>query len=161
MKGSREILERATEAPRLVSLARLCLSRALARCGQLAEAEREARVAIAAAPNDAVRMYAHAVVADVLVATRRFEEARVLSSEAVTILDKLGVLLVGDLLALIVQAEALEGTGDHEGARRAITRARRMFDKRRAFLSENARAVFDAHSPDARRLFEVETRLAG
>ena len=143
-----------------MTLAHLCLARALVRQGKLEEAEHEARAGIESPPSAVVRMYAFAVFADVLLALRRFDEAREASNEALSILRTLATLAVGDLFSLIVRAEVLEAAADVDGARRAIVEAWSMFQARRAFLMDDtARAMFDTQSPDVGRLTESYTRI--
>jgi tetratricopeptide (TPR) repeat protein len=161
IQGSRDVLRRAEiEAPRLMTLAHLCLARALVRQDKLEEAEHEARAGIESPPSAVVRMYAFAVFADVLLALHRIDEAREASNEALSILRTLATLAVGDLFSLIVRAEVLEAADDVDGARRAIVEAWSMFQARRAFLMDDtARAMFDTQSPDVGRLKESYARI--
>jgi ATP/maltotriose-dependent transcriptional regulator MalT len=163
ISGSRDVLLRAeVEAPRLMTLAHLCLARALVRQGKLEDAEREARLGVERPPSAVVRMYAFAVLADVLLARGRIDEAREASNEALTILRTLATLAVGDLFSLIVRAEVLEAGSDIDGARRTIVEAWSMFQARRAFLmNDTARAMFDTQSPDVRRLRKTYARIVG
>ena len=161
IRGSREVLLRAEiEAPRSMSLAHLCIARSLVVPDHVDEAESEARLGIRHAPTAVVRMYAHGVLADVLLHAGRIDDARVASDESLAILRGLATHAVGDLFVLVVRAEILEAAGDLVGARATITEARMTFDTRRAFLRDDAsRNLFDTKSPDATRLHEVRARL--
>jgi len=161
LEGSREVLRRAeVEAPRSMALAQLCIARVLLARGELGEAERHARLGIDDAPTDVVRLYAHAVLADVLLRAGRLEDARASTGASMTILHALEMYAVGDVYALAVRAEVLEGLGDFDGARESIREARATFDARRAFLRDDAaRAMFDARAPEATRLRAIEARL--
>jgi eukaryotic-like serine/threonine-protein kinase len=160
IRGSRAVLARsAVEAPRLVALAHLCIARAMIG-GDVAEAGREARLGIETAPTDVVRMYAHAILAEVLLAGGRVDEAKVSSSEALDLLRKLGTLAVGDLYAHVIRAEVLAASGDVAAARETVERATAMFESRRTFVhDDDGRAMFDARSPDAQRLMATRARL--
>ncbi len=163
IRASREILARAEiEAPRLMALAHLCIARAALRQGDRDRAEHEARAGVAAAPMAPIRMYAHAVLADVVLALGQVDDAITESDRALALLTELGnVLIIGDLYAFVVRAEALHSKGDVEAARKVLARAQRMYDERRAFLrTDAARATYDAHCPERDRLLAATARLA-
>ncbi len=161
LAGSREALKRAEiEAPRSMSLAHLCIARALLARGELDEAESAARSGVERAPTAVVRMYGEGVLVDVLRHRGRLEEARAASDRALAILRGLATHAVGDMYMLTVRAELLETVGDLEGARAAIAEARETFEARRSFLPDDeSRAIFDTQSPDATRLHEASRRL--
>jgi len=162
IRGSREALAKAQiEAPRSMSLAHATIARALLGLGRAAEAEADAREAATAAPTPVVKMYATAVLADVLLALGRIDDARRESDDGFARLQTIASHAVGDLLTLVVRAEVLEAAGDREGAREAIALAKKTFDARRAYLGDDAaRAVYDAHAPESKRLLRVFERLA-
>jgi tetratricopeptide (TPR) repeat protein len=161
VERSREVLARAKiEAPRSMALAHACCARALLALGRAEEAEPEARTAVDRAPTAVVRIYAQAVLADVLLGCRRIEE-RAASNDALALLRTFGTHVVGDVYTFLVRAEILEADGDPEGARETIVEGRALFDERRRLLPDDAaRATFDAWTPDAKRLLAAHARLA-
>ncbi len=162
IRGSREVLRRAeVESPRSVALAHGTLARAELALGEGALAEREAREATRLAPTPVVRMYATAILADVLLAGGRLAEARSVSNEAVARLRTIASLAVGDLFALVVRAEVLEADGDPEGARETIRETKALWDGRRAFLTDGAaRDIYDRYAPESQRLLAAFGRLS-
>src|SRR5262249_40387187 len=106
--------------------------------GELVDAELEARAALAVLkgvpPTYAV---ACAVLAGVLLQKRAPREALGVASEAIGLLESLGGLEEGEALVRLVHAEALNATGDAEGARVAIRAAQARLDARAARLRES------------------------
>ncbi len=135
---------------------RVYLSRILAKGGDAAGAEQEARAAadlLVAVPP--MRPYAFAALAEALALQAREEEALAAAREAMDQLHALGgVVEEGEALVRLTFAEALRTAGDEVGARDAITRARdRLLERagpigdpmlRQSFLegvSEHARTL--------------------
>lgn len=151
---------------RMEASSRTYLAKILRRVGDLAAAEREARLAVdllGATPP--LRAGALAVLADVLLAAgpERRAEALELATRARADLDAIGRLEEGESLVRLVHAEALAANGRQDEARRAFTeagdrlveRAHRIADGewRRSFLHvvpENARTLERAAAGGAR-----------
>jgi hypothetical protein len=137
----------------------LCIARCMLACGDEG-AEAEARFGVDHAPTSVVRMYSYAVLADALHAAGKVTEARSASNESIALLRTIGSLAVGDIYSFIVRAEVLEKDGDPDGALDAIREGKALWDSRRAFLkTDEARALYEAWSPDAARLRETYARL--
>jgi tetratricopeptide (TPR) repeat protein len=137
------------------SAARSYLAEIQAGLGQIEEAEREARQAVvlaSAAPG--LQCYALAVLAQVLLARDRAEEALEHAQQAMSLLTELGGVEEGEALVRLSLAEALRANGASERAREAIRAARDSVlaaaasiddpERRRSFLEnipENARTL--------------------
>jgi tetratricopeptide (TPR) repeat protein len=123
--------------------------------GELDDAEREARTAIAVLksvpPTYAV---ACAVLASTLLQKRAPREAIGVASEAIGLLESLGGLEEGEALVRLVHAEALNATGDAEGARVAIRAAKARLEERAVRLRESPlKATFLEAIPEHARTF--------
>jgi tetratricopeptide (TPR) repeat protein len=141
--------------PRIEGGSRLYLAMIHEERGELEDAEHEARTAMdAARAIPPTRAVACGVLAKVLLARGRNDEALEAASEAMGLLESLGGLEEGESLVRLVHAEALYATGDREGARIALEaaaqrlteRASKLRDPelRRSFLErvpENARTM--------------------
>ncbi|MFO0586480.1 MAG: protein kinase [Polyangiaceae bacterium] len=138
---------------RMESVSRVYLSSMLARTGDLASAEREARLAVETAPAPPLRAHALAALSQILLSRGRRDVAFTFAAEAKAILDQLGAIEEGESLVRLAHAEAALETGQkdaHEAAADArehlLARAAKIADPalRRSFLEnvpENARTL--------------------
>jgi tetratricopeptide (TPR) repeat protein len=142
---------------RLESGARVYLSNILAELGEIDRAEAELRIALEMAQRP-MRPQILACLGQVLLARIRPAEALLAAREALDVLEGLGGVEEGESLVRLTFAEALTATGDHDGARTAVRRAReRLLARaekisdpavRQSFLErvpENARTLALAH----------------
>jgi hypothetical protein len=113
---------------RMATLSRVDLTAILAREGDLAAAEREARATLEhlaqVAGHARLRPMALASLARVLAARAGREEAALLAAEAAALLDAFGSVEKGEALVRLVHAETLDACGEPAQARVAIARAR-------------------------------------
>jgi len=137
------------------SQARAILAHVLFRRGEFAAAEREARVTLERLIFLSVdKVAAMATLAAALLAQGRAAEALAVAAEAMTRYAALGAFGFRGASARLIHAEALEATGDHAGACRALSTARERLrvqaakigdlTVRRGFLEdlpENARTL--------------------
>jgi hypothetical protein len=125
----------------------------LARAGDVAGAEREARAALEALVDvPPVRMWTLSVLAQNLLDQKRIEEARAASNEAMTIMQTLGHVDEGEILCRRVHAELLALT-DKTAARAAIDdAAKRLLDRAARIRREDWRAAYLAIPDHARTL---------
>jgi tetratricopeptide (TPR) repeat protein len=133
----------------------------LARAGDVAGAEREARAALEALVDvPPVRMWTLSVLAQNLLDQNRTEEARAASNEAMTIMQTLGHVDEGEILCRRVHAELLALT-DKTAARAAIDdAAKRLLDRAARIRREDWRAAYLAISDHARTLDLARTMRA-
>jgi len=138
--------------PRLTGASRVYLSRILLAAGDAAAAEAEARkVTTAAASPPPLRASGLASLTRALLAQGRAGEAVVAAAEAVGLLASLGAVEDFEALIGLAHAESLFASGDHTGARAAITEACRRVLARAARLREPARTRFLEAVPDNAR----------
>jgi tetratricopeptide (TPR) repeat protein len=155
---------RALGDPRMEGVARMYLAEIAYLSSDLDVAEQEGRAACAAlevAPP--LRAAALAVLARVLLALRRTDEALTTASEAHGILESLGGIEEGESLVRLVHAEALAASGDHGAFSAAIHSARERLMARADRISDAAwRARFlDGVRDNARTLaLTTEVRRA-
>ncbi|HWN69453.1 MAG TPA: AAA family ATPase, partial [Haliangium sp.] len=113
---------------RMATLSRVDLAAILAREGDLAAAEREARASLehlAQVPGHArLRPMALAGLARILAARGNREEAALLAAEAAALLEAFGSVEKGEALVRLVHAEMLDAGGEPAQARVAIAQAR-------------------------------------
>ncbi|WP_437315888.1 protein kinase domain-containing protein [Sorangium sp. So ce385] len=110
---------------RLEGNTRVYLARVLRHAGEPAEAEAQARRAVAVlAGAMPPRAMAKAALAEVLLTRGQAAEALAEAREARELLASLGKLEEGEAMIHLAYAEALEATGDHAAARVTITEAR-------------------------------------
>jgi tetratricopeptide (TPR) repeat protein len=108
---------------RLQCSAHCCLSWALRLKGDLEGAEREARLALSAAPAAPSRVPASAFLAAALLAAGRPEDALAAVEEGLKALT-VGATEEGEVMLLLAQAEALKQLSRDEAARATILRGR-------------------------------------
>jgi hypothetical protein len=148
-------LAQAQGDPRIEGGSRIYLAMIQQLRGELVEAEKEARDALAVLkavpPTYAV---ACAVLAGVLLQKRAPREALAVASEAIGLLESLGGLEEGEALVRLVHAEALNATGDAEGARLAIRAAKVRLEERAGRLREGPlKTSFLENIPEHSRTF--------
>jgi tetratricopeptide (TPR) repeat protein len=138
--------------PRLEGSSRVYVSRILHATGDFEGAEAEARRVTdhPAAPPPA-RAGALAALALALLAQGRAGEALTVATAAAEVLAQLGAVEDFEALIGIAHAEALDATGDLEGAKRAIAAARRRVLARAAPLRDATRTRFLEAVPDNAR----------
>jgi tetratricopeptide (TPR) repeat protein len=135
---------------------RAALAQILTAAGRLAEAEHEARVAVAlAATLEPMQALALAALSRVLGAAGRHAEALETSRRAAGIVERLGGLDEGDALVRLAHAEALHGIGDHAAATAAIEQAHERTLHRARPLDPERRERFLAHGPYVARTREL------
>ncbi len=147
---------------RLEAGSRMYLAVLRALGGDLAGAERDARAVIAmAAPSiPGVHGHALAVLADVLLAAGRADEASAAAAEAMTSVDS-GALEAGEALARVTFAEARLALGDVEGARSAIALARdRLLEKAEKIRDPELRESFLRNVPEHARILAHAAELS-
>ena len=128
--------------------------------GNLAEAERVARQALATADRTGTRLFdPRPALAQVLLATGRADEALALVSEPiprVVFSDSEG----GPVAQRLVRAEALRALGQNEAARLAIHEARDFVSNIAGGIAdESLRRSFLQRVPDVARILELGRRL--
>jgi hypothetical protein len=145
---AREILAMPRISAGYQAMARDVLAHVHVTRGQLADAEREAREAIALSPHTPVRrwlMVAHLTLA--LTRTGRWDEARATAVEALREMDETG--LGGgyaELPLVLAAAEASRDAGLADESAVLVARARRRcLEQRASFDDEDARARFTLH----------------
>jgi tetratricopeptide (TPR) repeat protein len=141
---------------------RIYLTLMLGAAGELANAEEEARAALAIAPPPPLRAYALAALAQVLLRAQRGGEALLAAREAVDLLDTLGSIEEGEALLRLVYAEALHAEGDPRAAS-AILDARDRLLEQAAKIGDAAlrRSFLERVPENARTLWLAETWLRG
>jgi eukaryotic-like serine/threonine-protein kinase len=129
--------------------------------GELGRAEIEVRAALeTAGSSPPIRAYALAVFADVKMAQRQPEHALVATEEAFEILNELEGVEEGEALIRVVHAEALEATGDPDGARARIAEARlRLLERADRITDSRLRRSFLDHIPENARTLSMAARL--
>jgi tetratricopeptide (TPR) repeat protein len=130
---------RALGDPRMEGVARMYLAEIAYFSGDLEIAEQEGRAATAGlevAPP--LRAAALAVLARVLLALRRNDEALTIAREAHRILESLGGIEEGESLVRLVHAEALAASGDHAASAAALLGARDRLLARAGRISDAA-----------------------
>ena len=110
--------------------------------GDLSEAQREARAAVAMpAATLPTRAHTLAVLAEVLLACGGVTEALSTAEEAAGVGALLGASHAGEALLLLTHARALQAAGDGPGARRVIATARERLQERATTIEDPALAV--------------------
>jgi tetratricopeptide (TPR) repeat protein len=157
-----EIEERATatavaaRSPMFEGFCRVYLAKIRRARGELAEAEREVRRAMALIESmPPVLASALAELAMILLEARRPSEALDASTRGMNIRETTGALEEGDVLLQVAHAEALLATGDVEAGRARAKLARRDVEQRAAIIAdEPSRAAF-MRVPENARAFEL------
>ncbi len=99
-----------------------------------------------------LRAHALATVGHIRLAQQRVAEALAVAKEAMDLLESLGGIEEGEAKVRLVHAEALEASGDHEGARKAIdVAAVRVWERAGKIKDENWRRSFLDHVPENAR----------
>jgi hypothetical protein len=115
------------------------LARFLAARGDLEEAESQAQAAVdACASIPGMRGTSLGVLADVLFARGRHQEALARAEEGMKILAELGTIDQGEARLRLVHARALHAAGRQGEAREAIERARERIQSMAAKIKERA-----------------------
>jgi tetratricopeptide (TPR) repeat protein len=128
---------RAQKNVRLAAVATRYLAWVLARLGDLAGAEREARVAVEAlAGANALLGDALAMLSEVEQARGKVGEARETATRAMAALDAAGKTAVGEAAIRLAHAQALLAAGDREGARAALALAKERIAARAATIAD-------------------------
>jgi tetratricopeptide (TPR) repeat protein len=135
------------------AIAHTYLALILARAGERDAALREALAVIdERATTPAIRAYARAIRADVLLAEGRAEEALVEAEAANAILASLDGIEEGESFIRVVYAEALRASGDLAGSRAAITEAReRLLARAEKVVDAGLRESFLTRVPENAR----------
>jgi eukaryotic-like serine/threonine-protein kinase len=142
---------------RMAGTCRIYLAEILCVMGDHAAAEAEAERAI----EDLLHVppllpYAHALLAETLLASGRPAEARVVATEGMRWLEKIGQVEDGEALLRIVYVESLVATGELALARLALDIARNRLLTRAGHLREaNTRAAFLGKVPEHERTLEL------
>jgi hypothetical protein len=136
----------------------------LRRSGELEEAEAEARRAVSLLDVERMpwQVLARGTLAEVLLAQRRPAEALAEAREAMALIAALGGGSLGEALARLLYAQALEATGDGPGARVAIAEARDRVLAVAAGIDEpQRRASFLQAVPENARILELAQAWLG
>jgi eukaryotic-like serine/threonine-protein kinase len=142
--------------------ARIYLAQALARAGDLAAAESEARAAIEMAPAPYLRVEALPVLASVLLGRGHIQGARLAAEQAMQGLVALTNLEEGESLLRLIHAETLYASGEQHAARGAIRAARARLLERASHIADPAwRRSFLERVPENARTLALSTEWAG
>lgn len=142
--------------------ARIYLAQALARAGDLAAAESEARAAIEMAPAPYLRVEALPVLASVLLGRGHIQGARLAAEQAMQGLVALTNLEEGESLLRLIHAETLYASGEQHAARGAIRAARARLLERASHIADPAwRRSFLERIPENARTLALSTEWAG
>ncbi|RLB64243.1 MAG: serine/threonine-protein kinase PknK [Deltaproteobacteria bacterium] len=99
-----------------------------------------------------LRAHALATVGHIRLAQQRPQEALTVAREAMELLDSLGGIEEGETKVRLVHAEALDATGDHDGACEAISvAAKRLWERASKIKDETWRTSFLEQVPDNAR----------
>jgi len=145
------------------SQGRAILAHVLFRWGKHAAAEREARAALERLTFWSVdKVAAMATLAAALLAQDRAAEALAAAEAAMTHYEALGAFGFRGAFARLVHAEALEATGDHAGACRAVTTARARLQLQAARIGDlTVRRGFLENLPENARTLALARQWIG
>ncbi|MCC7538804.1 MAG: protein kinase [Deltaproteobacteria bacterium] len=130
---------------------------AMGRTREALDAASRAAEVLAKAPP--LRAWVLATAAAASLALDEPERALERSTEAVAILDEIGVIETGEVLLLGVHADVLRAVGDHEGADRFAERAReRAEELASAIADEESRRSFVTRVPEITRALRSRPR---
>ena len=144
---------------RLEAASRSYLASIFAMRGELAGAEDLLRQALPIVQG-ASRPQITAELASVLLRQGRTHEAMIAAREAFDVMEAIGGVEEGESLVRLTIAEALQASGDREGARAAIRAARARVLERAAKITDPAwRTSFLENLPDNARTLELAAEL--
>ncbi len=141
--------------------ARTYLALAAKLAGKLRVAEAEADAAAKMAGSGAAQQaYALGVLASVLAAEGRAQEASAFAEQAMAIVDRLGgAIEEGEATVRLARVETLLAIGDHGAAKAALTKAIARLVERAATIGEERSAGFFERVPEHRALRALAHQL--